>query len=225
MQKKFFQMALTLLFVIVFALTTVSMHAPQAHAATTHTSAQQPSLNSASSSEPTWIIKAAPYIHISDGIATIDPAVRSVLSPNDVTLVTQTIQRYNTIPYATKIKGATSTNVSAHTKVTPNASCSSNSGAIYGPFVYWWGTAYTLNHCFIVQLWLAVYIDGSTAGGIALICAAASAGICALFAALAGAYILATVKALNDADAQCGGQGANLNFTSGGIPPWVNSVC
>ena len=223
MQKKAFRIFLTSLFAIAFALVSIFATASsiQAHAATTKTPVQQSTTKSTLPGEPSWVIKAEPYVHISNGIATVDQAIKKSLSPSDVALVMHAVQAYNALPLSAKNKGS----ISVHGTVTPNASCPSNGGAIYGPYHYWYGTAYTLNHCLIVRLWLAVYIGGSTATAVAIICGFYTLGACALFAALTGVYIAATVKALNDADAQCGNRGANVNFFFGVYVPVVNSVC
>jgi hypothetical protein len=223
--KKVFRVVLVSLLALAVAFgAIITTQSTQVHAASAKTFAQQSTQNSSPSSEPAWIVKAGPYVHVSNGIAVIDPAIRKALSPNDVVLVTQAVQKYNALPYAAKVKKAPATGVSSHRFALPNDYCPSGSAGYTGPYVYWWGYAYTLNHCFILQLWTAVYVDGGTAAAGA-ICAALSAGACVAVEALTVAYIASTVKALNDADTQCNKQGANLNFTTGVPVPWVNAVC
>ena len=224
--KKVFRVVLVSLLALAVAFgAIITTQSTQVHAASAKTFAQQSIQNSSPSSEPAWIVKAGPYVHVSNGIAVVDPTIHKALSPNDVVLVTQAVQKYNALPYAAKVKKAPATGVSSHRFALPNDYCPSGSGGYTGPYIYWWGDAYTLNHCLIQQLWLAVYIDGSTSLAAGAVCALYSAGLCVLFEALAGGYIAATIKALSDADAQCKNQGANLNFTTGVPVPWVNAVC
>jgi len=103
-------------------------------------------------------------------------------------------------------------------------SCPSGSGTVSGPYRYWWGTAFTFNHCLIQQLWTIVAIDGFTAGGVAIVCGVLSAGVCAIFGGLTAAYITTLVTGLNSADQQCGNRGANLNMPSVGLP-FPNAIC
>lgn len=230
MKKKAFLticMSLLVIALVVFTLLHLTTGSTQAHAAQQPTSTQQSTSNSAS--EPEWIVKATPYVHVANGIATIDPAITKVLSASDLARVTQAIQKYNSLPYATKMsvavtKSVAVQNISMNRNVTPNDYCPSGSGAVSGPYHYWWGTAWTFNHCLVQQLWIIIYIDGSVATGIGIICGALTAGACAIFAGLAGTVIVGTVVAMQSADAQCNNRGANLNLTYAGIF-FVNSVC
>jgi hypothetical protein len=227
LQKKVLRITLIPLFAITFVLVSIfaTGNSTQVHAASIKASTQQTIPNSTSSGEPTWVVKAGSYVHVVNGIATINPAIKKVLSSRDVALVTQAVQKYNALPLTEKTRAHVPVSVSNHATVIPYASCPSNSGAVYGPYYYWWGEAVTLNHCLIQLLWIAVYVDGSTALAAGAFCAVASAGACVLFDAIAGAYIAGTVTALNSADAQCDNRGANLNITFGVPVPWVNSVC
>ncbi len=142
--------------------------------------------------------------------------IRFSVPIDDVARVRQAVQKYNSLPYVIKIGSATSRHVSVqypstHGSIMPNDYCPSGSGAVSGPYYYWWGTAWTFNHCLIQQLWIIVYIDGSTASGIAIVCGALTAGACAIFAGLAGTVIVGTVVALQSADAQCNNRGAKKN--------------
>ncbi len=239
MKRKGLRVVVTVLLTAIFVLGgLLADNATQAHAAAMNRQGRISLASASLTGQPVLITRADPYVHISNYHATIDPAINKVLSKGEVALVTLAVRAYNALPYSTKAAkpaphtGVASTSVTKdqlHTNtalIAASAPCPEADVQIYGPYVYWWGDAFTLNNCAVKFMWWAVYIDASAALAIAAFCGAISAGVCAAVETVLAIYIGATVAALNGANDQCGDEGANLNFeTIVSVPPWVNAIC
>lgn len=87
---------------------------------------------------PAWVIKADPYIQISNGKATIDPKAYQVLTTDEMANVQLAVEHYNSFRSTPPRSGST----------IQSASDCSNPGSFTN---YWWGTRYHMASC-AVQL-------------------------------------------------------------------------
>ena len=174
---------------------------------------------------PQWISLATPYVHVSNYTATIDASISKNLSSQIVSLVQQSVDRYNKLDFSLRKNGKTvsgNTSLSGSTRETASMSYSSDSTATPTPCNweeketdYWWGKRVFMNHCAVSQTTDVLEIT------------AAIAGLAALFGVPTeemAAELAIDAGAMKLADDHCGDNGIYYNENWFG-DHWVWPIC
>ena len=155
------------------------------------------------------IAKANPYVHVMNGIAIVDSRISQSLSQEEVSLVNQSVTKFNSLPSLLRshpqLSGTTALK-GPHSNVSQLAYQWSIS-------VYWWGVRLWINSAAAQSFGIFMGIAGAAIGGAIgnIIGAAAGAVIGAIIGGVTG-----SATAL--ADYACGGRGAFIDIT------WISIV-
>jgi hypothetical protein len=203
LSKKAFRIFLTSLFTIAFALGVLTTaNSTQAHAASVN-----PVQVSNSQTEPGWVVRANPYVHVVNYVAYIDSSINKHLSASDIAMVKSSVHYYNSLTLkARQFHGTLQLSAkSLHSQVvTPNSACNWN---LYVAGTSWTGAVTVhLSYCLAKETSEGLGIDAAIAAALAAIFPPALA-----IAALVGVYLFYNSAALGtDAD-ECG-DGAYFSF-------------
>lgn len=208
-----------------------------AHAATTSSRISQQGLTHTPSGSvtqpPSWVTDAIPYVHIVNYVASVDPAIKLHLVPQEVKQVYSAVGKYNSFSPLQKEAQTTITSslsvVQAVLQKDPKALTSSRvsvpQAVIHGCQMVvtgsweWWGYQFYFNDCAVQTIAWVVGIGGGIAGLIGLAC-----GPCAPFALPIAGFLGIYVATLLYLDYYCGGNGALLEMSWVGFF-WFAALC
>ena len=175
---------------------------PTAHAAV------KPTTPKLTVQEVQRIVKeATPYVHVDkNGVVTVDSAINSHLSADEVVIVKKYVAQYNSLSHNQKLPRYGGIAGASKTGVTPSIlGCNQYAYQTHE----WWGVRIYLNHC-------AIFIAYTFGIGAILGTLVPTAGIASV---VIGLYM----AALYIADTNCGNRGAYIDSIFGVIA--VNAVC
>jgi hypothetical protein len=205
LQKKALRIILTSLFAVTLVLVSVfaTTNSTQAHAASVN-----PVQAGNSPTEPGWVGRANPYVHVVNYVAYIDRTIAKHLSASDVAMVKSSVHYYNSLPLKTRQFHGTlqlSTKSLHSQAVTPNSACNWN---LYIAGTSWTGAVTIhLSYCLALEAGLGIGVDALIASAIAAIFPpAAPVGY------LIGIYLGADALALATYASECGNAGVYFNF-------------
>ena len=128
---------------------------------------------------PAWIIKADPYVHVVNGVATIDRAASRALDANTYSTTLTAVNRFNTLPMAARLGP-----ISLKVVVKPGAGLApSISAGVVQPMMInlaacatgsynsfeWWGVHVKLSECLTRYLGSSLLAFGGIVGIVAVI--------------------------------------------------------
>lgn len=144
---------------------------------------------------PPWVVKASPFVHVSNGIATIEPAASRSLDSTTYGLTVKAVAHYNALPAIEKrtplpVTGVVGTGGQVNTVQPMMINLQACASGSYVQF-NWWGTHLKFSECLTQWLATSGVGLGGVIGVIALIPAAAPVAVPAavIFLALGGVIL------------------------------------
>lgn len=168
---------------------------------------------------------AMQYVHVSNYVATVDPAIKQALPASYVARVYATTAKYNALPLTVRNGTAQATTLGARANAPiPNVVSGGGGGGCseYARYVMnWWGVSLYMNDCLIQDVVFGAAVGSVLAGVVSYFCPP-----CAPAAIIIAADIDIHAAWLNWADGHCGNRGAWLQdpYIAGGAA-WVTTVC
>jgi len=175
---------------------------------------------------PDWAAQAAPYVHVANYVATVDPTITTALNPAVVAQVTSAVAAYNASPLDQRAAGnnpngsvKTARPTRAGRLVSPDLLPGGGGGCYAYTSSNWFGPSLYMDHC------TTQWIEGEFAAGITIatiasgLCTIVTGGVCGpaavgYWVVIAGA-LGGILWAMANADH---GNGVWVNFTETWIP-------